>query len=182
MRQNRPTVWVEAWSVPQVAWLEELGQGEARLRLDTAEWRAWLDGVGVSFAYPVFNPGCGYIEGFVTVRKDRRQRGGRYWTAYRRDGARVRKVYLGGSETDECTLGRDSADVSDEGVLAPGSRELTGSFLLRIPRPILGGDEDRGSRRELIGGTALPKTSGTALPKTGGTALPKTGGTVTGAS
>ncbi len=99
MRQNRPTVWVEAWSVPQVAWLEELGQGEARLRLDTAEWRAWLDGVGVSFAYPVFNPGCGYIEGFVTVRKDRRQRGGSYWTAYRRDGSRVRKVYLGGSET-----------------------------------------------------------------------------------
>ena len=99
MRENRPTVWVDAWSVPQVAWLEELGQGDARLRLDTAERRAWLDGAGVSFAYPVFNPGCGYIEGFMTVRKDRRQRGGSYWTAYRRCGTQVRKVYLGGSET-----------------------------------------------------------------------------------
>ncbi len=99
MRTNRPTVWVIAWSMPEVAWLEGLGQDTARIRLDTPEWRAWLDGAGVSFSYPVFNPERGYIEGFMTVRKDRRQRGGSYWTAYRRDGSRVRKVYLGGSET-----------------------------------------------------------------------------------
>lgn len=68
MRENRPTVWIDAWSMPPVAWLEELGQGTARIRLDTVEWSAWLDGPGVSFAYPVFNPRRGYIEGFMTVR------------------------------------------------------------------------------------------------------------------
>jgi len=98
MRANRPTVWVEAWSVPQVAWLEALGQGTARIRLDTAAWRAWLDGAGVSFSYPVFNPERGYIEGFLTVCKERRQRGGSYWRVYRRCGARVRKVYVGRTE------------------------------------------------------------------------------------
>jgi hypothetical protein len=98
MGTKRPTVWVEAWSVPPVAWLEELGQGTARIRLDTAEWNAWLDGTGGSFAYQVFNPGRGYIEGFMTVRKEGRQRGGNYWRVYRRCGAKVRKVYLGRTE------------------------------------------------------------------------------------
>ena len=95
MRTNRPTVWVEAWSEPPVAWLAQFGPGAARIRLDTVEWRAWLDGAGVSFAYPVFNPDRGYIEGFMTVRKEGRQRGGRYWRVYRRCGATVRKVYVG---------------------------------------------------------------------------------------
>lgn len=98
MGTKRPTVWVEAWSVPPVAWLEELGQGTARIRLDSAEWNAWLDGTGGSFAYPVFNPSRGYIEGFMTVRKEGRQRGGSYWRVYRRCGAKVRKVYLGRTE------------------------------------------------------------------------------------
>ncbi len=84
--------------MPEVAWLEGLGQDTARIRLDTPEWRAWLDGAGVSFSYPVFNPERGYIEGFMTVRKERRQRGGSYWRVYRRCGGRVRKVYLGGTE------------------------------------------------------------------------------------
>jgi len=95
MRANRPTVWVVAWTVPEEAWLEGLGPGVTRIRLDTPAWRLWLDGVGMSFAYPVFNPRCGYIEGFMTVRSERRQRGGSYWTVYRRCGTRVRKVYVG---------------------------------------------------------------------------------------
>lgn len=33
----------------------------------------------------------------MTVRKERRQRGGMYWTAYRRQGRRLRKIYLGPS-------------------------------------------------------------------------------------
>ena len=33
----------------------------------------------------------------MTVRKERRQRGGAYWTAYRRQGRRLRKIYLGPS-------------------------------------------------------------------------------------
>ena len=31
----------------------------------------------------------------MTVRKERRQRGGVYWSAYRRQGRRLRKIYLG---------------------------------------------------------------------------------------
>ena len=33
----------------------------------------------------------------MTVRKEARQRGGRYWSAYRRQGPRLRKIYLGAS-------------------------------------------------------------------------------------
>ena len=33
----------------------------------------------------------------MTVRKERRQRGGAYWSAYRRQGRRLRKIYLGPS-------------------------------------------------------------------------------------
>ncbi|MEI7645549.1 MAG: hypothetical protein WCJ55_14845 [Chloroflexales bacterium] len=35
----------------------------------------------------------------MTVRKECRQRGGSYWTAYRRQGRRLRKIYLGSSPT-----------------------------------------------------------------------------------
>jgi hypothetical protein len=90
-------VAVAAWTVPEVAWLEHAGQEGVRIRLDTLEWRRWLDGPGVSFAYPIYDAGCGYIAGFMTVRKERRRRGGSYWTVYRRCGTRVRKVYVGPS-------------------------------------------------------------------------------------
>ena len=39
----------------------------------------------------------GYIDGFMTVRKERRQRGTAYWSAYRRQGQRLRKRYIGRS-------------------------------------------------------------------------------------
>jgi hypothetical protein len=95
MRENRPTVWIDAWSVPPVAWLEELGQGTARIRLDTAEWVVWLD-----------------------VRKEGRQRGGSYWRVYRRCGAKVRKVYLGRTKavTNERLAAIARAFLSEESV------------------------------------------------------------------
>jgi LuxR family transcriptional regulator, maltose regulon positive regulatory protein len=88
MRTRTPTVW------------EDLGTGAARLEdgppLDTPAWRTWLnDPATTSFAYPVYNARQGYIEGFMTVRKERRQRGGVYWAAYWRVGGRLRKAYLG---------------------------------------------------------------------------------------
>ena len=130
MRTQRPTVWVEAWSEPPVAWLEELGQGTPRIRLDTPAWRAWLDGAGESFAYPVFNPDCGYIEGFMTVRKERRQRGGRYWRVYRRCGTQVRKVYVG--RTAAVTNARLAAIarsfLSEEGVHQRGEASNVSSY------------------------------------------------------
>ena len=64
--------------------------------VDSREWFDWLEEAS-SFAYPVPDVGKGYIEGFMTVRKEQRQRGGQYWVAYRRCQGRLRKVYLGAS-------------------------------------------------------------------------------------
>ncbi len=81
---------------PRVAGQWLYGVGGTGVRLDTAEWFAWLDSpTAQSFAYPVVAPDLGYIVGYLTVRKERRQRGGHYWVVYRRDGRRLRKVYLG---------------------------------------------------------------------------------------
>lgn len=91
MRTKTATVDVDPWT------------GVARLptgvRLDSPAWFAWLAAPATnSFAYPVFNPAQGYIEGFLSVRKERRTRGDVYWTAYCHLGGRLRKAYLGRSE------------------------------------------------------------------------------------
>jgi len=79
--------------------LDPRGPGSS-LRLDTPAWVTWLaEATTTRFAYPVFDPAHGYIVGYMTVRKERRQRGGTYWTAYRRCGRTVRKVYLGHAAT-----------------------------------------------------------------------------------
>jgi LuxR family transcriptional regulator, maltose regulon positive regulatory protein len=88
MGTRAPLVWEDAYT------------GEARLEtgllLDTPAWLVWLDDPATaSFSYPVYNPAQGYVEGYMTVRKERRQRGHVYWTAYWRVGGRLRKVYLG---------------------------------------------------------------------------------------
>jgi LuxR family maltose regulon positive regulatory protein len=71
-----------------------------RIDLDSPAWWAWLERPTTTrFAYPLVDPAGGYIIGFMTIRKEGRQRGGQYWTAYRRAGARLRKVYLGRSAT-----------------------------------------------------------------------------------
>jgi hypothetical protein len=72
----------------------------AGIRLDTPAWLAWLEAETTTrFAYPVFDPAHGYVAGFMTVRKEQRQRGGVYWVAYRRCQGRLRKVYLGRAAT-----------------------------------------------------------------------------------
>ncbi len=92
MRMTRPTVSGDALYSP------ELPNG--RIRLDTATWFAWLEApTTTSFSYPLFDPAVGYIVGFMTVRKEGRQRGGTYWSVFRRSGGRVRKVYVGRSAT-----------------------------------------------------------------------------------
>ncbi len=66
--------------------------------LDTPAWFAWLaDPTTTRFSYALFNRAQGYIDGFMTVRKERRQRGTAYWSAYRRQGQRLRKRYIGRS-------------------------------------------------------------------------------------
>ena len=77
----------------------ELPDGTARaIRLESTLWWVWLETATVrSFAYPIYDAQVGYIRGFMTVRKEQRERGSDYWGAYRRVGGRLRKIYLGRS-------------------------------------------------------------------------------------
>lgn len=85
---------------PQVRedWLVNPHAAGRALRLDTPAWFAWLEAPGSRrFAYALFDPRHGWIAGCMTVRKDRRQGGGWYWSVFRRQGSRMRRFYLGGA-------------------------------------------------------------------------------------
>lgn len=67
--------------------------------LDSQRWFEWLDLPDNNrFSYAYYNHKEGYIDGFMTLRKETRQRGTFYWSAYRRHGAKVRKGYVGTSQ------------------------------------------------------------------------------------
>ena len=84
--------------VVSAQWVRDPAQAEQAIRLDTPAWFTWLEAATTEcFSYPLFDPNCGYIVGFMTVRKERRQRGGQYWAVFRRQGTRVCKIYLGRS-------------------------------------------------------------------------------------
>jgi hypothetical protein len=86
MSATTPRIWTEAWG--DQAYLD--APHDEQITLDSAAWFAWLEApTTTSFAYPVFDASCGYIVGVMTVRKERRQRGGCYWSAYRRHGRRI---------------------------------------------------------------------------------------------
>ena len=88
MSEKTPRVWGH--------YLEDPAQPRSAIQLDTDAWRQWLEAPSTTrFSYPLFDPSVGYIVGFMTVRKERRQRGGSYWSVYRREAGRVRKVYVG---------------------------------------------------------------------------------------
>lgn len=90
MGQKPPQVR-EGWLLVSVA---EGGD----IRLDTPAWFSWLQVPTTrSFAYGLFDRKYGWIAGFMTVRKDRRERGGWYWSVFRRQGRRMRRFYLGGA-------------------------------------------------------------------------------------
>jgi hypothetical protein len=79
-------------------WLYDPATPAAPIRVDTPAWFAWLAAPTTTrFAYPLVDRTVGYIVGVLTVRKERRQRGGGYWSAYHRSQGRLRKVYLGRS-------------------------------------------------------------------------------------
>jgi hypothetical protein len=81
------------------AWRSELAdpqQAGQRLHVDSPDWFIWLAApTTTGFSYPMYDAAHGYIAGFMTLRKERRQRGGVYWVAYHRCQGRVRKIYLG---------------------------------------------------------------------------------------
>jgi hypothetical protein len=101
MSAKTPRVWRIREGGSETGWrgeLERPAEPGTSLRVDSPAWFAWLEEEGTrSFCYPLFDARCGYIVGCMTVRKERRARGGRYWVAYRRAHGRLRKVYLGAS-------------------------------------------------------------------------------------
>jgi hypothetical protein len=88
-------------NLPRISeqWVYGVEVPSGSVQLDSAAWFAWLAAETTTrFSYPLFDPQVGYIVGWMTVRKERRQRGSAYWVVYRRLGGQVRKVYLGRSE------------------------------------------------------------------------------------
>src|SRR5215471_16290199 len=87
-----------AWSPTTETY--ELYQTHDRERLgivpDGPAWFAWLERVS-SFAFSGKS-------GRYTARKETRQRGDRYWNAYRAEGEQLTKEYLG--RTADLTLAR----------------------------------------------------------------------------
>jgi LuxR family transcriptional regulator, maltose regulon positive regulatory protein len=98
MERRLPTVW-NVWGAGR-EWMElDVASAGERVVLDSPGWFAWLAAESTRrFAYAIYERQLGYTVGFLTVRKERRQRGGAYWVAYRRLGGQVCKVYIGSSE------------------------------------------------------------------------------------
>jgi len=89
-----------ATNLPRISeqWIYDVALPGGRVQLDTPGWFAWLAAETTRrFSYGLFDPQVGYIVGWMTVRKERRQHGGEYWVAYRRQSGQVRKVYIGSS-------------------------------------------------------------------------------------
>ncbi len=101
--------------IPRVAegelQLNEAGRRPA-IRVGSAAWFAWLrrDDAG-SFAF--VGPG-----GTFTARREHRARGGAYWTAYRKHGGRLHRVYLG--KADQLSL--DRMDAAAAALAKPGGK------------------------------------------------------------
>jgi len=89
-----------AGRIPRISgqWLYDPALPTGEVELDTPAWFEWLErATTISFSYPIFEASCGYIVGFITVRKERKQRGYYYWSAYRRRNGRLQKRYVGPS-------------------------------------------------------------------------------------
>ena len=102
--------------------------GTAGLAVGSPAWFAWLAGDGArSFAFR--SPAGAY-----TARKERRQRGGAYWVAYRTAAGRQHKLYLGRAE--DLSLERlDAAAVTLAGRVAGATGLPLLATKLFMPRP-----------------------------------------------
>lgn len=78
--------------------LEQTGE-ILKLTLGSGDWFAWLE-TASRFAYPVAVGATAEAFITLTVRREAKQRGGRYWVAYAKDRAgKLHKVYAGKSAT-----------------------------------------------------------------------------------
>jgi hypothetical protein len=119
-----------AGKIPRISeqWLYDPTLATGAIHLDTPAWFAWLEAATtISFSYPIFEPSCGYIVGFMTVRKERKQRGYQYWSAYRRQNGRLRKRYVGPSR--QVTLAR--LEVIAEGFRQEGAARRAATEVAR---------------------------------------------------
>ncbi len=82
-----------AWKTPIVSEGVLRVPGEAvTIDVDSPMWRSWLaDDTHCSFHFS-------HPSGTFTARKERKQRGQRYWVAYRHAHGKLHKAYLGKSE------------------------------------------------------------------------------------
>ncbi len=116
--------------------VEDPHQPDCRIPLDTPAWFRWLEAPTTSrFTYPVFDPRVGYIVGFMTVRNERRERGGDLLdsvSAARGTGAESLRGAC--ACRDHRATGGDCADIPGWGRPAPGRRGVNRPFLLRNPR------------------------------------------------
>jgi hypothetical protein len=89
---------VKAIPVVRQALLSDPLHAGSSIPVDSPAWFAWLEAPTTThFSYALFNRARGYIDGFMTVRKERRQRGGAYWSVYRRRDRHLCKIYVGPS-------------------------------------------------------------------------------------
>ncbi len=81
MKCQRPMVWPVWGGTRARAELNGAREGQA-IVVDSAAWFEWLAAeTTTGFAYALFDRQVGYVRGFLTVRKERRARGGSYWVA-----------------------------------------------------------------------------------------------------
>jgi LuxR family transcriptional regulator, maltose regulon positive regulatory protein len=106
--------------------------GEVGLAVGSPAWFTWLlDDAARSFSYR--SPAGAY-----TARKERRQRGGAYWVAYRTAAGRQHKVYLGKAEDlTPQRLDAAAAALAGRAAAAAGLPLLATKLFLPRPRPDL---------------------------------------------
>jgi len=143
MARNSPKVWVFSAGGEMRGEVKIGGEGGKTIRLDSVAWREWLEAPStLGFAYPVYDRVQGYIRGWMSVRKERRARGGEYWVAYRRTGRRLRKIYLGRAERVR-QVELAAAAARFEAIEVPAASEAAG------------GDEQKEVRPGQLGGASL---------------------------
>jgi hypothetical protein len=118
VKRQTPTVW-QLWGGGWArAELHGATEGKA-IVVDSAVWFEWLAAETTrGFAYALFDRQVGYVRGFLSVRKERRERGGSYWVAYRRSKGRLWKRYLGAASrltyAELETIGEAALALSEE--------------------------------------------------------------------
>jgi hypothetical protein len=89
-----------AKTIPHVRdqWLMDPQHPAVEVRVDSAAWFQWLEAATSNrFSYALVDHRCGYSVGVMTVRKERKQRGSCYWSAYCRRNGQLQKRYVGRS-------------------------------------------------------------------------------------